>query len=145
MNAIVMNTMTGAVSEYTDFDFHAITPTYAGSAVGLYELGGDLDVAALIVAQVITGKTLLDQSLKKFLDQVYFSVKGSGTSSLIVQGEVDSYSYTFPVREAGESRAKPGKGIRENYLAFGYSNSDGAAFELDRIEVTVSTSKTRRV
>ena len=145
MNTIVMNTMTGAVSEYSGFGFHAITPTHAGSAVGLYELGGELDVAAPIVAQAISGKTLFDGTLKNLLDHIYFSIKGSGTSSLIVQGENESYSYEFPVRNTGESRAKPGRGIRENYLAFGYSNSDGAAFKLDRIEVMTSKSKSRRV
>jgi hypothetical protein len=36
-------------------------------------------------------------------------------------------------------------GIRENYLAFGYSNTDGADFQLDKIEVLVEPSKARRI
>ena len=62
-----------------------------------------------------------------------------------VVGEGASYSYPFPVLPAGQSRSVPGKGLRENYLAFGYSNSDGADFQLDRIEVLVAQSKNRRV
>lgn len=144
MNTIVVNTLTGAASEYASFDFQSITPAYAGSTLGLYELGGDLDVAAPIVADVVTGKTLLS-SLKTLLDTIFFSLKGSGTSTATVYGEVNSYSYDFDVLATGESKAKPGRGIRENYLAFGYSNTDGAAFELDRIEVLNAQSKTRRV
>lgn len=143
-NAIVFNTLTGAVSEYDSFGFHSITPDHAGSALGLYALGGNLDIDQPIAAVVTTGKTLWSASLKKFLDLVYFSMKGSGTSTLTVIGETASNSYTFPVRSAGVSRAKPGRGIRENYLAFGYSNTDGADFTLDRIEVPTNPSKTRR-
>lgn len=143
--AIIMNTLTGAVSEYDGFAFQSITPTHAGSVLGLYTLGGNLDVAAPIVASVVTGKTLFGASVKKFLDMVYFALKGSGISTLIVQGALTSYAYAFAVRSAGESRAKPGRGIRENYLAFGYSNTDGADFQLDRIEVSVEASKTRRI
>ena len=143
--AIILNTLTGAVSEYDNFAFHSITPTRAGSVLGLYALGGDLDIDQPIVATVTTGKTLFGASLKKFLDLVYFSLKGSGTSSLTVTGEATSNTYTFPVRATGVSRAKPGRGTRENYLAFGYSNTDGADFTLDRIEVPTSPSKTRRI
>ena len=142
--AIILNTLTGAVSEYDNFAFHGITPTHAGSALGLYAMGGDLDIDQPIVATVTTGKQLFGASVKKFLDLVYFSLKGSGTGSLSVVGESATHAYPFPVRPAGVSRAKPGRGIRENYLAFGYSNTDGANFTLDRIEVPVSPAKTRR-
>lgn len=145
MTAIVMNTMTGAVSEYADFDFQSITPEYAGSAVGLFVLGGDLDVAATIVASAVTGKTLMGGSLKKLLDTIFFSIKGSGSSTATVYGEIDSYTYEFDVLATGQSKVKPGRGIRENYMAFGYSNADGADFQLDRIEALTSQSKTRRV
>jgi hypothetical protein len=146
MNTIVLNTLTGAVSEYTGFDFHAITPAYAGSANGLYAFGGDVDVSSLIVSEVMSGKTLIGESRKKLLDLVWFSIKGRGTSALMVQAEAATYTYTFPVRATGESRAEPGRGIRENYLAFGYTNTDGSAFSLDRMEVSgPATSKTRRV
>ena len=145
MNAISFNTLTGAVAEYTGFGFQSITPTHAGSATGLFALGGDTDDGRPIVATVTTGKQLWGGSLKKMLQMVYFSLKGSGTSTMTVTGENASHSYPFPVRPDGQSRSKPGLGIRENYLAFGYSNTDGAAFQLDRIEVLVAESKNRRV
>jgi hypothetical protein len=145
MNTIAMNTLTGSVSEYTGFGFQSITPTHAGSAAGLFTLGGDTDAGLPIVAAVTTGKQLWGGTLKKTPQMVYFALKGSGTSTMTVTGERASHSYPFPVRPDGQSRSKPGLGIRENYLAFGYSNTDGAAFQLDRIEVLVAESKTRRV
>lgn len=145
MNAIALNTLTGAVSEYSGFGFQSITSTHAGSATGLFSLGGDADDGMPIVATVATGKLLWGGTLKKSVKAVYFALEGSGASAMTVEGENSSYSYPFPVRATGESRAVPGRGIRENYLAFGYSNTDGAAFQLDRIEVLVAESKNRRV
>lgn len=144
MTTIVLNTLTGAVSEYTGFGFQSLTPAHAGSATGLFALGGDTDADLPIVATLTTGKQLWGGSLKKTLRLVHFSLRGSGESSLSVHGESASYTYPFPVLPAGQSRAKPGGGIRENYLAFGYSNADGADFQLDRMEVLVAPSKTRR-
>ena len=145
MNTIVLNTMTGAVSEYAGFDFQSLTPTHAGNAVGLYVLGGDLDGQAPITAQIVTGKPQWGTSLKKFVSTVYFAMKGVGTGELTVYGENDHYSYTFPVRASGESRCLTGRGIRENYLAFGFRNINGAAFRLDRIEALTAQSTSRRV
>lgn len=147
MNAIVMNTLTGAVTEYSDFDFDSVAGTLAGNPSGLYTLGGDTDDGNPIVTDVVTGKTLWDDSRKKFLDMVYFSIPdGEGRGELIVQGAGEAeYRYPFPFRPSGQSRAKPGKGIRENYLAFGFSNPDGDDFTLDRVEVLVAQSRTRRV
>lgn len=144
-NTIVMNTLSGAVTEYDNFAFQSVTPTHAGSVNGLYRFGGDTDDGAHIIATIITGKKLIADSRKKYLDMAYLSIKGSGTGTFKVYGEATSYDYPVLVRESGESRAKPGRGIRENYLAFGYVNSDGTDFELDRMEVAVESSTTRRV
>lgn len=142
---IVMNTLTGSVSEYATFDFDSITETHAGSATGLYMLGGDTDNGVAIVAEVITGKPLWDDQRKKRLDMVWLSMKGEGVAELIVRGENDEWRYDFPVRASGQSRAKPGLGIRENYLAFGFSNPGGEQFTLDQISVSVVQSNIRRV
>lgn len=145
MTTIVMNTLTGAVTEYSGFDFQSITPTHAGSTLGLYEFGGDTDIDIPIVASVVTGKTLWSDIRRKFMDAVYFAMAGNGTSSMSVITPDTEYDYPFEVRPNGVSRAKPGRGIRENYLAFGYSNTDGANFRLDQIEVPQNPSKNRKV
>ena len=72
-------------------------------------------------------------------------VCGHEPGSKHVGGENDDYEYDFPAIETGESRAQPGRGIRETYLSFGLSNTDGQEFQLDNIEVEETTSTTRRV
>lgn len=145
MNAIVMNTLTGAVTEYENFAFQSITPTHAGAATGLFLLGGDTDIDLPIVGSIQTGKTLIDEMRKKYVDVAHFAMTGDGDGTLSVVGQTESYRYSFPIRESGVSRGKPGRGIRENYLAFGFEKSDGGDFQLDRIEVPVAASKNRKV
>ncbi len=144
-NAIVVNTLTGAVSEYSNFAFQSITPTHAGSSGGLFTLGGNLDDAAPIVATVTTGKTQWGTAMLKFISLVYLAVRGSGTSSVTVTGDTASYKYTMPVNPAGESRVVPGKGIKESFISISYSNDDGSDFLLDRIEFETPRSTTRRI
>lgn len=140
---VILNTMTGAVSTYT-LAPQSITPTHMGDALGLYAIGGDLDDDQPIVAEVITGLTRLGSGLKKSLGPVYFSMRGEGSGELIVQAGAETYRYPFPVTADGSSRAKPGMGIRENYLAFGFSNPDGDDFQLDVIEPMAGQSTSRR-
>lgn len=144
-NAIVMNTLTGAVTEYDNFEFQSITPTHAGAATGLFLLGGDLDIDQPIVGAILTGKTLIDETRKKYVDLVHFAMSGDGLATSVVAGANTSYSYTFPVRDTGVSRSQPGRGIRENYLAFGLTKTDGGDFQVDKIDVSVVSSATRKV
>lgn len=144
MTTIVMNTLNGAVTEY-DWAFQSVTPGHAGDAAGLYALGGDTDAGQPIVATITTGTKHWGSTLKKFVAAVYFSMRGVGRGALTVHCAAASYTYPFPVRASGESRAIPGRGIRENYLAFTYQNQDGDDFVIDRIEVLSSQSTTRRI
>lgn len=145
MNTIVCNTLNGAVSEYTRFSFHSITPTHAGAASGLYELGGDTDDGLPIIAQIRLPATLRESTLKKHLGMVYLSMAGEGDADLTVYGKTQDWTYQFPLRESGQTRCKPGGGIRENYLGFGLSTPQGQSFTLDRVEVLLLESKNRRV
>jgi hypothetical protein len=142
---IVMNTLTGAVSEYSNYAFDSMTETKAGSATGLYAIGGDTDAGIAITGEIVTGKPLWSDQHKKHIEAVWLSMKGEGIAQLIVQGEgaESEWRYAFAVRPTGQSRALPGKGIRENYMAFGVSHDE--PFRLDRIEVRELKSKTRRV
>ena len=144
MDAICLNTLTGAATEYEGFAFQSVTPDYAGNVNGLFQLGGDTDNGQPIGAEFKTGRLLWADNRKKLMDCVWFSMWGDGEGELIVTGD-QMFRYRFPVRSSGQSRAIPGKGIRENYLAFGFANVDGADFQIDRIEVLARESATRRV
>lgn len=146
MNAIVLNTLTGAVSEYTRHEFQSITPTHAGAATGLYAFGSDLDVDLPILATIRLPATLRESTLKKRIDMAYLSMRGEGCAQFSVLGPDDfPWDYQFPLRSSGQTRCQVGKGIRENYLGFALSNPAGQAFTLDRIEILTLESKTRRV
>ena len=145
MNMIVCNTLSGAVTEYTRHTFQSITPTHGGDATGLFALGGDTDAGLPIVSEIRLPPTLRESTLKKYLGMVYLSMSGEGTAEFTVFGKTQDWSYPFPLRESGQTRCKPGSGIRENYLGFGLTTPQGQAFTLDRVEVLLLESKTRRV
>jgi len=142
---ITLNTLTGAVSEYTRHAFQSITPTHAGSATGLFAFGGDTDAGLPIVADIGLPSTLRESTLKQAIAMVYLSMQGSGEATFTVYGAQQDWSYSFPLRASGQTRCPVGRCIRENYLGFGLSNPDGQAFTLDRVEVLTAQSKTRRV
>lgn len=144
MTTIVMNTLTGAVSEY-DWDFQSITPTHAGSAVALYALGGDTDAGRPIDATITTPKRVWGETLKSLMSGVYFAMQSTGKGVLQVHTPSDTYSYPVLLLPDGVSRGEPGRGIRENYLGFSYKNVAGAFFRIDRIEIPSIKSKSRRL
>jgi hypothetical protein len=141
---IVMNTLTGAVSEYTGFGFQSITATHAGSATGLWQFGGDTDDGLPIVARLQTGKTSLEEHSRKVLDATFLGLEGSGSFRYHVHGEAGSWAYDFTAHPKGESRTMPGRGINETYLSFGFSNPVGQWFRIDRIEQLMAQSASRR-
>lgn len=145
MNAIVCNTLTGAVSEYARYPFQSITPTHGGSATGLYAFGGDKDVDLPIVSDIRLPSTLRESTLKHSIQTIYLSMIGAGMARLTVHGAKQSWSYLFPMLPSGQTRCQIGRGIRENYLGFSLSNPAGQAFSLDRMEVLTGVSPNRRV
>lgn len=144
MTTIVLNTRTGAVSEY-DWAFHSITPGHAGDATGLYALGGDTDAGLPIAAHISTPRLQWGTSLKKVLAAVYLSMRSAGPVVLRVHATAAAWDYPAVQRASGVFRAMPGRGIRENYLAFTVMNQDGSDFQIDRIEAVDAASTTRRL
>lgn len=146
MTAITVNTLTGAVSEYTRHDFQSITPNHGGSASGLYAFGGDTDAGLPIQSTLRLPITLRENTLKQQIAMVYLSMQGqakpSSRSSARARrdGRIRFHCATVARRAARWARAS-GK----NYLGFGLSTPAGQAFTLDRVEVLSVKSKTRRV
>jgi hypothetical protein len=144
VTTIVLNTFTGAVSEY-DWAFHSITPGHAGDVTGLYALGGATDNGLPIVASFSTPRLQWGTSLKKHLLGVYFSMLATRNALLRVHVTGADYDYPVVVQAPGVCRAKTGRGIRENYLAITFLNVAGADFNLDRIELQDAPSTQRRL
>lgn len=147
MNTIVMNTLNGAVTEYSRFAFQSITPRLAGSALGLFQLGGDTDAGEPIIGRIGTGARDWGGIELKQIAAAYFSLRQTSGQAVFAVGVEDGSVYPYPVvlRDKGVSRAEPGRGIRENFLSFGFEVPGGQAFVLSGIEVDIRASKTRRV
>lgn len=143
MTTIVLNTQTGAVSEYSRFDFQALTPTHAGAAVGLFALGGDTDAGEPIVAELRTPPALQGATLKKAMGFVYLAMRGQGLGELTVFGHAQAWRYQALIAPQGMTRFQTGKGVRETYLALGFRNLAGTPFQIDRIEGLTPTSERR--
>ena len=141
MAAIVMNTLSGAVTEY-NWSFQSITAQRAGSASGLFTLGGNTDAGAQIVGEVRSGKYSGSGVLG--VGNVYITTQGGGDGTLIVLGRTASWEYPLADRASGVSKGQPGLGIRESHLGFGYRNVAGADFILERIDAEVVPSTTRK-
>lgn len=147
MTALVFNLQSHAATEY-DWDFHSLTAGHAAGSDGLVTLGGDDDAGRPIEAQAITPVGQHKTSLKKSVQMLYVSTPAAvvqGLDALVVLSSGQTYAYALQEQAAGVARAKPGRGIRENYLGFGVRNVAGADFEIERIEAVIDASSTRRV
>lgn len=149
MTAIVMNTMTGAVTEYgASFAFNSITATHAADGAKLYALGGDTDAGAPIEAKWL-GPQLGGLELRR-PDQVYVGLRapaGSTCKVRVVAGghaaRGTEWQYDVAVQAAGISRCRnPGRGIRENYLAYGLIGS--VPYVVSQFQIDEVNSQQRR-
>jgi hypothetical protein len=141
MNTIVVNTLRQAVTEY-DWTFDSISATRATSAAGLFTLGGDDDAGEPIAAHLLGGTP--GGGKIQLLGNVYLGVHGAGEGALVVQGRESSWEYPVEPRSSGVAKVKPGKGIKEAYVGFGYKNVAGADFRIDRIDAEVTPHTSRR-
>lgn len=145
MNTIILNTMTGAVTEYSDLGFDSVTREHAGSVNGLYHHSGPTDAGQPVVALIETGKSSWGSDKKKLVDTIFVGVKAAGAKMrMTVLGETTFWAYDMTVLPGGVSRCQPGRGIRENYLAFRLENPQGEDFALDFIQVPTKASDLRR-
>ena len=117
MNTITLNTLTGAVSEYTRHAFQSVTPTHGGNATGLYAFGGDTDDGLPIVAHIQLPGTLRESTLKKAIKMAYISMRGAGSARFTVHGAQQSWGYDFPVRPSGQSRCQVARASRRTIWA----------------------------
>lgn len=152
MTAIVMNTRTGAVTEYgATFAFVGITPTQAANASGLYTLGGDDDAGTAIAAPFRGPYQGTEPVMAP--GNVYLGIRGDegddkGKVRVLAGGKSvargTEWQYPLYAQGSGISRAILGKGIRENSLAFGYTNTAGAAYTIRSMQIDATSSKNRK-
>ena len=147
--AYAVNLATSAVTHYTNFPFDNIlrfgNKFYGVKSDGLFEITGDVDLAAQIAAHVKTFQTDFGSKNFKRVPYIYASCRASnGVTIGLTPDEGTTYSYASKwgtVAQNTNHRVTPGKGIRGVYYSIDVSNVDGGSLELDTLSVTVAPTQ----
>lgn len=146
--AYAINTSTGAVTRYTGFAFDSVLRFgdrfFGVRPDGIYDLAGDTDNGAPIVARVQTfGADFGQTNAKRIL---YAHIVGDVGADLVVGAAPDlDVEHTYPtelVPIAGvqTARAKTGRGLRGTYYQLSLTNTAGQPFEVHRLEAVIDTT-----
>lgn len=133
-----MNTRTGAVTEYANYDFNSFAVVgniaIGASATGLYELMGDDDDGEDIVARLQGGFLQFGGTHLSRLKAAYIALRGEGKVYLkIIGGDDTETVYRVDTRDMRSTKVHMGKGLRARYFAYELT-SVGQDFDLDTIE-----------
>src|ERR1700747_980243 len=138
VNTWVMNTRTGAVTEYSNFNFNSYaklgTRYLAAAPEGLYELTGSDDQGTAIAAEVAGGFLQFGGTQLSRLKAAYLGMRGAGQFYLKIEtGDGVTYTYGVETRSMRSTKVHMGKGQRSRYFAYPLT-SVGSDFDLDSIE-----------
>lgn len=154
VNSVAVNIKNGAVSEYTNFDFHSFIElndvVYGLQSDYIYSLTGSDDNGTEIDSTFLTGITdfpdegqygAADDDMKqKALTDLYLGMRvfdEAGSAWLIIEQTIPRfYPYlgtSFTDLGIRNIRIKIPKGLKGRYWQFGYQNTDGSAFEIESI------------
>lgn len=139
-SAWAMNARTGAVTEYTNYEFNSfarIDNKYVGAnETGLYELLGDDDAGTDIIGVLEGGFLQFGGTRLSRLRAAYIAVHGDDDQDMVLKIEThdgDTYTYTANMRSGRSSKVHMGKGQRSRYFAWTLT-STGQDFDLDSLE-----------
>jgi hypothetical protein len=134
----VMNTKTGGVTEYQNYAFNSFARVgnkYLGAADdGLYELLGDKDDGADIIATIRSGFAQWSGTHLGSFKAAYLAVAGPGDYVLrVITRDGKTYNYRVNAADGRSAKITMGKGLRSRYFAFELV-STGQDFDLDTLE-----------
>jgi hypothetical protein len=136
--AWAMNTRTGAVTEYDNFVFNSFAQVgnlcLGASDSGLYELRGDDDDGADIVARIKGGFLQFGGTQLSRLKEAYIATTGDGQFVLKIRTKDGlEYNYSVDARSGRSAKVHMGKGQRSRYFGFELISA-GQDFDLDTLE-----------
>lgn len=134
----VMNTTTSGVTEYLNYVFNSfakIGNRYIGANdTGLYELLGDTDDGADIIARFKSGHFQLGGARFSSFAAAYLAVRGTGLFYLKLETpDGKSYTYSARANSMQTTKIQLGKGLRSRYWSFELI-STGQDFDLESLE-----------
>jgi len=144
-----VNTRTNAVTEYMNYNFRSFAQMgnryIAAGAEGLYELDGNTDDGASIIAEMMSGYLQLNEKKLFGIKGAYIAIRGGGRFYLkLISGDGREYVYELRTQpNLMTTKVRVGKGISTTYMAFDLV-TEGQDFDLDSIEF-IPMTRGRRV
>lgn len=144
--AVCMNAKTKAITEFTNYNFNSLATfnkkMYGANEAGVFEMIGDSDNGTPINARLKTFFSRIAEGKHARAESAYLGYKSNGALQLKVivsdQGIKKAYVYDLvaqPATTLRPGRIKIGRGIKSVYFAFDLSNTLGADFDLDVLEI----------
>lgn len=142
-----INVLTGAVTTYNGFDFlgyaKAGTNVYAYKPDGVYLLRAGDDDGLPIEIDIDFGTSSYGAATLKNVEDVYFGLATDG--EVYMRANTDGVEHTYHVIDRGATmRALMARGVSGRRWNLALEVVDATEFELDLVEVRVSTSRRRR-
>jgi len=143
-----VNTRTNAVTTYDNYNFTgfaALGNRYIGTNKnGVYELDGETDDGAYILANIRSGFMQLNATKMSGLKGVYLAIRGRGEFFFkLITGDGREYVYKA-LTQPGlmNTKINVGKGMRTRYIAWELV-STGSDFDMDSLEFVPMLSDRR--
>lgn len=140
LRAMVVNSITSAVTEYDSFEFDSFCQiggvTYAAGTDGIYEMDTGLtDDGAAIDASFESGCLDFKSEYLKRFESLYAAYRTTGDLHVTVSTD-EGREYTYVMRYDGvqtlkQRRVPIGKGLKGKYWTIRVANVNGSGFGLD--------------
>lgn len=133
-----VNTRTGGTTEYTNYTFNSFASVgrkfLGASSAGLFELNGDTDDAAAIIADIKGGYAQFGGSRFTGFAAAYLGLRADGNFTFrLISGDGKTYDYLVKSHSMTTTKVNMGKGLRARYFAYELI-STGQDFDLDSVE-----------
>jgi len=148
--ATVMNAYNYAVTEYASYPIKSIGYMnghyYGVLSDGVYLLEGDDDSGTDIDSEIETGPVNFAEKVTTYPREAWIVYRSDGKVVFRIREDeqtVYEKEIAFTNERLREDRAKFGRGLRDQFYAFGFINKDGADFDLDSIAIDVDRVRGR--
>jgi len=148
--ATVMNASNYAVTEYATYPVKSIGYMnghyYGVLSDGVYLLEGDDDSGTDVDAEIETGPVNFAEKVTTYPREAWIVYRSDGKVIFRIREDeqtVYEADISFTSERLREERAKFGRGLRDQFYAFGFKNKDGADFDLDSIAIDVDRVRGR--
>lgn len=143
-----INAHSGAATTYDNYAFNSFGQMglkYIGaSESGLYELNGDTDDGAAVIARLKSGFMSFGQMHLSSIKGVYLGIRGGGDFFLKIEdGTGKTTTYKAVTRDFETTRLNTGKGLRARFFRFELT-STGQDFDIEAIEFIPLVAVRRR-